>query len=84
MTALAAGGLARRLARLETVSGAAARARQDARRDAALRLLSDEDLTGLFEWLRRCPQSRQEEECPPHLAAALQSAWERAGGTLPQ
>jgi len=60
-----------------------ARARQDARRDAALRLLRDEDLTGLFEWLRR-PQSRQEEECPPHLAAALQSARVRAGGTLPQ
>jgi hypothetical protein len=44
----------------------------------ALRLLSDEDLIGLVEWLQR-PETRQEEECPPHLVAAWQSAWERAG-----
>jgi len=72
-------GIDARLARLEAVSGAGRQARHRARQDAALRLLSDEDLTGLFEWLRRCPQSRQEEECPPHLVAALQSAWEGAG-----
>ncbi len=74
--------LGRRLARLEEASGAAQQARHDARLDAALRLLSDEDLTGLVEWLHR-PETRQEAECPPHLAAAWQNAWERAGGSLP-
>ena len=56
--------------------------RHRARQDVALRLLSDEDLTGLVEWLHR-PETRQASEFPPHLVAAWQSAWERAGGTLP-
>ena len=78
----AAAGIDARLRRLEEASGAARKAEHDARMDAALRLLSDEDLTGLVEWLHR-PETRQASEFPPHLVAAWQSAWERAGGTLP-
>ena len=75
--------LARQLARLEEASGASERARHEALQDAALRLLSDEDLIGLLEWLRR-PDTRRGDEPPPELRAAWQNAWEQAGGTLPQ
>ena len=51
--------------------------RHRARQDAALRLLSDEDLTGLLLWVQH-PETRPGSECPAHLVAAWQSAWERA------
>ncbi len=79
----AAAGIDARLRRLEEASGAAARARHDARMDAALRLLSDEDLTGLLLWVQH-PETRPGIPIPAHLVAAWQSAWERAGGTLPR
>ncbi len=79
----AAAGIDARLRRLEEASGAAARARDDARMDAALRLLRDEDLTGLLLWVQH-PETRPGSECPAPLVAAWQSAWERAGGTLPR
>lgn len=79
-----------RLRRLESVTRAA---REDARFSAAVRLLSDADLTGLIEWMDT-PEGQGWVDAPPGHAgmtgtgpeppaplwAAWESAWERAHG----
>jgi len=85
-------GIDARLRRLESVTRAQRAAREDARFSAAVRLLSDADLTGLVEWMDT-PEGQGSFDAPPghagmtgagpeppaHLWAAWQSAWEQAG-----
>ncbi len=75
-----------RLKRLEAKAARAEQAREDARFSAALRLLSDADLTGLIEWMDT-PEGQASFSAPvgtgsappAPLWAAWESAWERAG-----
>lgn len=86
-----AAGIDARLRRIEQVSAARRQAQEDARFSAAVRLLSDADLTGLIEWMDT-PEGQGWVDAPPGagpeppapLWAAWESAWERAGGTLPR
>ncbi len=74
-----------RLRRLESVTRAQRAAREDARFSAAVRLLSDADLTGLIEWMDT-PEGQgwvdapagTGPEPPAPLWAAWESAWEQA------
>ena len=59
-----------RLRRLEEVTR---RARHEALQDAAMRLLSDEDLLAMVAWLDT-PEAKAGQQEPAHLTAA----WERA------
>lgn len=82
-----AAGIDARLRRIEQVSAARRQAQEDARFSAALRLLSDADLTGLIEWMDT-PEGQASFSAPAGtgsappapLWAAWESAWERAGG----
>ncbi len=75
-----------RVRRLEGLTQAQRAARGDARFSAALRLLSDADLTGLIEWMDT-PEGQASFSAPvgtgsappAPLWAAWESAWERAG-----
>ena len=74
-----------RLRRIEQVSAAQRQAQEVARMDAALRLLSDADLTGLIEWMDT-PEGQASFSAPvgtgsappAPLWAAWESAWEQA------
>ena len=82
-------GIDARLRRLESASGASERARHEALQDAAVRLLSDEDLLAMAAWIDS-PEAKAGHPEPAHLNAAWEraleaaAAREQAGGTLPQ
>ena len=77
--------LTRQVGRLESVTRAQRAAREDARFSAAVRLLSDADLTGLIEWMDT-PEGQASFSAPVGtgsappgpLWAAWESAWEQA------
>jgi cytochrome c553 len=65
-------------ARLRRLEEATERARENALADAAVRLLSDEDLLAFVAWMDT-PEAKAGQQEPPHLTAAWKSACERAG-----
>ena len=71
-----------RLKRLEAQAARAEQARESALADAAVRLLSDADLTAMAAWLDT-PEAKKGHQEPAHLTAAwaraLEAAVEAAG-----
>ncbi len=76
-------------ARLRRLEEATRAARENALADAAVRLLSDEDLLAMAAWIDS-PEAKAGHPEPAHLDAAWEraleaaAAREQAGGTLPQ
>ncbi len=74
-------------ARLRRLEEATRAARENALADAAVRLLSDEDLTAMVAWIDS-PEAKAGHPEPAHLTAAWErtleaAAREQAGGSLP-